>query len=73
MKSFHVIAVGVLAVASATQCGDPCSSAGCAADEQGVSVTGIGGSFCSLDCTSAACPTDVPAGATATPTLPAQP
>ena len=68
MLTIRLIAAGVLAVASATHYGDPCSSAGCAVDEQAVSVTGLDGSFCSPDCTKAVCPTDVPAGTTTTPT-----
>ena len=59
--------LGAVATTAGTHYGDPCSSAGCESDEQPVSVTGIDGSFCSPDCTTAACPTDVPAGATATP------
>lgn len=40
---------------------------GCQADEQAVQITGVQGSFCSPDCASAACPTDVPDGVTAAP------
>jgi len=58
---------GSFATAAGTHYGDPCSAAGCMADEQAVSVTGLDGSFCSPDCTKAACPTDIPAGATAAP------
>merc|ERR1712127_944303 len=48
-----------------THYGDPAD--GCEADEQAVQVQGLAGDFCSPDCTSAACPTDVPAGVTAAP------
>merc|ERR1711865_205262 len=48
-----------------THYGDPAT--GCEADEQAVQVQGLAGKFCSPDCTSAACPTDVPAGVTAAP------
>merc|ERR1719440_2777211 len=40
---------------------------GCEPDEQAVRVQGLAGTFCSPDCKSAACPTDVPAGVTAHP------
>jgi len=42
-------------------------SGGCQSDEKAVQVTGVQGSFCSPDCTSAACPTDVCSGVTAKP------
>ena len=46
--------------------GNPTS--GCKADEVAVSITGLAGDFCSPGCsTTAACPTDVPGGATALP------
>merc|ERR1711935_694157 len=49
-----------------THYGDP--AVGCEADEQAVKIAGLAGSFCSPDCaSSAACPTDVPAGVTAAP------
>merc|ERR1711970_608986 len=48
-----------------THYGDPAD--GCEADEQAVQVQGLSGSFCSPDCASAACPTDVPSGVTAAP------
>lgn len=40
---------------------------GCQSDEVAVSITGVDGKFCAPDCTSAACPTDVPSGVTAAP------
>merc|ERR1711935_545068 len=40
---------------------------GCEADETAVKVQGLAGSFCSPDCKSAACPTDIPSGVTAAP------
>ena len=47
--------------------GDPAT--GCKADEKKVQITGLKGDFCSPTCsTTAPCPTDVPAGTTATPT-----
>jgi len=48
-----------------THYGDP--TKGCEADEQAVQVQGVTGAFCSPDCTSSACPTDVPSGVTAAP------
>merc|ERR1712159_282066 len=45
-----------------THYGDPAD--GCESDEQAVRVQGVAGSFCSPDCASAACPTDVPSGVT---------
>merc|ERR1712010_144989 len=48
-----------------THYGDPAD--GCEADEQAVQVQGVAGRFCSPDCASAACPTDVPSGVTAHP------
>jgi hypothetical protein len=48
-----------------THYGDP--SNGCLPDEFDQSVTGVNGDFCAPSCTSAACPTDVPAGVTAQP------
>jgi len=50
---------------SGTHYGDPAS--GCLADEEAVQVQGLAGKFCSPDCKSAACPTDVPSGVTAAP------
>ena len=49
---------------------DPCAAAGCKLGEHPVSVTGVPGSFCSPKCVgtgAANCPTDVPAGVSATP------
>lgn len=40
---------------------------GCSADEQAFSITGVTGQVCAPSCTSSPCPTDVPAGVTATP------
>ena len=37
-------------------------------DEQTVAVTGLDGSFCSPACKGTTCPSDKPAGASATPT-----
>merc|ERR1711906_66097 len=48
-----------------THYGNPAD--GCMSDEQAVQVQGLSGSFCSPDCASAACPTDVPSGVTAAP------
>merc|ERR1719440_742217 len=48
-----------------THYGNPAD--GCEPDEQAVRVQGLAGTFCSPDCKSAACPTDVPAGVTAHP------
>merc|ERR1719421_1476900 len=48
-----------------THYGNPAD--GCEPDEQAVKVQGLAGTFCSPDCASAACPTDVPAGVTAAP------
>merc|ERR1719421_1701757 len=48
-----------------THYGNPAD--GCEADEQAVRVQGLSGTFCSPDCASAACPTDVPSGVTAKP------
>jgi len=45
--------------------GDPYT--GCAADEKSCTIQGLTGEVCSPSCTSAACPTDVPAGVTASP------
>jgi len=40
----------------------------CLPDEKAIQITGLAGSFCSPNCgASTACPTDVPAGTTATP------
>lgn len=50
-----------------THFGDP--SAGCESDEVSVQITGIKGDFCTSQCSLLKhCPTDVPAGVTATPT-----
>jgi hypothetical protein len=46
--------------------GDP--NTGCESDEKAVSITGVSGSVCTPSCSTGACPTDVPAGVTATPT-----
>merc|ERR1719238_1499677 len=51
--------------ANKTHYGNPAD--GCLSDEQAVRVQGLAGDFCSPDCASAACPTDVPAGVTAKP------
>ena len=51
--------------AAKTHYGNPAN--GCMSDEQPVRIQGISGDFCSPDCTSAACPTDEPSGATAQP------
>jgi len=49
-----------------THYGNPAT--GCESDEQAVQVQGVSGDFCSPPCTSAGvCPTDEPAGDTATP------
>ena len=45
--------------------GDPYT--GCAADEKSFTIQGLTGEVCSPSCTSAACPTDVPTGVTASP------
>ena len=41
--------------------------AGCASDEKAFSITGVTGEVCAPSCTSGPCPTDKPAGVTATP------
>merc|ERR1719240_830964 len=51
--------------ANQTHYGNPAN--GCLADEQAVRIQGLSGTFCSPDCASAACPTDVPTGVTAHP------
>jgi hypothetical protein len=49
--------------------GDPCTLPGCLADEHAAVFTGVTGAICAPPCEfGAACPTDVPAGVTATPT-----
>jgi len=48
-----------------THYGNPTN--GCLPDEQPVRIQGLSGDFCSPDCTSSPCPTDVPAGDTAKP------
>ena len=58
-------AYALVAIAAAAHYGDPAN--GCEADEQAVQVQGLSGDFCSPDCKSAACPTDVPDGVTAHP------
>ena len=45
--------------------GDP--KDGCASDEISVQITGITGDVCTPPCAGTTCPTDVPAGVTATP------
>jgi hypothetical protein len=51
-----------------THYGDPCSAAGCLADEKVMTLGGVDGSACGPVCTGdTPCPTDVPAGVTATP------
>lgn len=53
--------------ANATNYGDPLSGK-CLPGELAVQIQGLSGAFCSPSCSaSAACPTDVPAGTTATP------
>jgi uncharacterized surface protein with fasciclin (FAS1) repeats len=47
-----------------THYGDP--AAGCLAGEVNATITGVAGDLCAPDCTSTACPTDKPAGVTAT-------
>merc|ERR1719453_1392036 len=66
------VAAALLAIVSAhdvednaTHYGDPAT--GCMSDEQAVRVNGVKGDFCSPDCKSQACPTDVPDGVTAQP------
>jgi hypothetical protein len=51
--------------AAKTHYGNP--TAGCLTDEQPVRIQGLSGDFCSPDCTSTPCPTDVPTGVTAHP------
>jgi KDEL-tailed cysteine endopeptidase len=53
------------APAGTTHYGNP--SSGCESDEQAMEVEGITGAICAPSCLTAACPTDVPAGTTATP------
>merc|ERR1711988_1264184 len=48
-----------------THYGDPAD--GCESDEQAVQVQGLSGKFCSPDCKSSSCPTDVPSGVVAKP------
>ena len=52
-----------------THYGDPNVAPGCQHDERKVKVNGIAGDFCSPQCNTKthACPTDKPAGVTATP------
>merc|ERR1712166_314148 len=59
------VSVTLISTANQTHYGDPAN--GCESDEQAVQVQGVAGKFCAPDCTSAACPTDVPAGVTAAP------
>lgn len=51
--------------APSTHYGDP--YVGCEPDEIKVTIQGLGGEICAPKCTSAACPTDEPAGVTAKP------
>ena len=53
------------AAANATHYGDPAS--GCESDEVSIQITGVKGDACVPKCTTSACPTDKPAGVTATP------
>ena len=53
------------AAANATHYGDPAS--GCESDEVSIKITGVKGDACVPKCTTTACPTDKPAGVTATP------
>ena len=46
--------------------GDP-SAGPCQLDEKKVQIQGMKSDFCSPDCSSGPCPTDVPAGTTASP------
>jgi hypothetical protein len=55
----------VVVVGGETHYGNPAD--GCEDDEEAVKVTGISGAFCSPNCTSSSCPTDVPSGVTAEP------
>jgi hypothetical protein len=41
---------------------------GCRSDEEAIQITGVSGDFCTPQCIGTSCPTDVPAGVTATPT-----
>jgi len=50
---------------NSTHYGDPKN--GCESDEQGVQIQGVSGDFCSPKCDNGSCPTDLPAGTTATP------
>eukprot|EP00658_Telonema_sp_P-2_P059924 TRINITY_DN48_c0_g1_i6.p1 TRINITY_DN48_c0_g1~~TRINITY_DN48_c0_g1_i6.p1 ORF type:complete len:349 (-),score=69.93 TRINITY_DN48_c0_g1_i6:272-1318(-) len=66
VPEFMIVDVAAIKAAAAqTHYGDPAN--GCEADEEAVQVQGISGKFCSPDCASAACPTDVPSGVTAAP------
>jgi len=42
-------------------------SAGCLSDEKAIRIQGVAGAVCSPQCSGTSCPTDVPAGVTATP------
>ena len=59
------VLAAIVALATASHYGDPAN--GCMSDEEAVQVKGLAGKFCSPDCKSAACPTDVPDGVTAHP------
>ena len=65
MKTTKMLAL-LLVCGAAAHYGDPCGG-GCGSDEKPISVTDVAGSFCSPSCTSTACPTDIPTGATASP------
>jgi hypothetical protein len=41
---------------------------GCRADEEAIQISGVAGDFCTPQCVGTTCPSDVPAGVTATPT-----
>lgn len=41
---------------------------GCRSDEQAIQIQGLSGDFCTPKCSGMTCPSDVPAGVTATPT-----
>merc|ERR1719199_957714 len=59
------VVAALFAMVSASHYGDPAS--GFMSDEEAVQVKGVPGDFCSPDCKSQACPTDVPSGVTAHP------
>mmetsp|Transcript_53630 Transcript_53630/g.166052 ORF Transcript_53630/g.166052 Transcript_53630/m.166052 type:complete len:144 (-) Transcript_53630:70-501(-) len=65
LAAFLQASAAVAAGTNPTHYGDP--KGGCMADEEAVQVQGVSGDFCSPPCSGASCPSDVPAGATATP------